>query len=86
MANAATYAQEFRVSAESDVTGTLWIEASRDNSVWRRMKSVATAAVVGGGFAAEIIYRPSWRYVRVGYTNGVGAQARFVIGSIAMGN
>ncbi|CAB4142742.1 hypothetical protein UFOVP435_17 [uncultured Caudovirales phage] len=83
-ANAATYAKEFRVSAESDVAGTLWIEASRDNTVWRRMKSVATAAIPGGGFAAEIIHQPSWRFVRVGFTNGATVQARFTIGSMAM--
>lgn len=83
-ANAATYAQELRVSAESDVTGTLWLEVSRDNTNWRRVKSVATTAVTGGGFYAEIIHRPSWRYARVGYTNGAGAQARFSIGSVLM--
>jgi hypothetical protein len=81
MSNAA-YAQELRVSAESDVTGTLWLEVSRDNTTWRRVKSVATAAVTGGGFYAEIVHRPSWRYARVGYTNGAGAQARFTINSI----
>jgi hypothetical protein len=83
-ANAATYAEELRVSAESDVTGTLWLEVSRDNTNWRRVKSVATAAVTGGGFYAEIIHQPSWRYARVGYTNGAGAQARFTIGSILL--
>jgi hypothetical protein len=81
-ANAATYAKELRVSAESDVTGTLWLEVSRDNTNWRRVKSVATAAVTGGGFYAEIVHAPSWRYARVGFTNGAGAQARFTIGSI----
>lgn len=83
-ANAATYAKELRVSAESDVTGTLWLEVSRDNTNWRRIKSVATSAVSGGGFYAEIVHRPSWRYARVGYTNGAGAQARFSIGSFLM--
>lgn len=82
MANAATYVKELRVSAESDVTGTLWLETSRDNTNWRRVKSVATTAVTGGGFFAEIVHRPSWRYARVGYTNGAGAQTRFSIGSI----
>lgn len=81
-ANAATYADELRVSAESDVTGTLWLEVSRDNTNWRRVKSIATAAVTGGGFYAEIVHNPSWRYARVGYTNGAGAQARFTINSI----
>ncbi len=83
-ANGSTYGNEFRVGAESDVTGTLWIETSRDNTNWRRVKSIATVAVTGGGFFAEIIHLPSWRYVRVGYTNGAGAQARFTINSIAM--
>ena len=82
-ANAATYAGEIRISAESDVTGTLWLEVSRDNTNWRRAKSVATTAVTGGGQYAEIIHRPSWRYWRVGYTNGATVQARFSIGSIA---
>jgi hypothetical protein len=82
-ANAATYAQEFVVSAETDVSGTLWIEASRDNTNWRRVKSVATTAVTGGGQYAEIVHRPSWRYVRVGFTNGATIQARLTVGSFA---
>jgi hypothetical protein len=83
-ANAATYAKELRVSAESDVSGTLWLEVSRDNTNWRRVKSVATAAVTGGGQYAEIVHRPSWRYARVGFTNGATIQARFSIGSLLM--
>lgn len=83
--NAATYGQELVLSAESDVTGTLWLEVSRDNTNWRRVKSVATVAVTGGGFYAEIVHRPSWRYARVGYTNGAGAQTRFTINSFAKG-
>jgi hypothetical protein len=82
-ANAATYAQEFVVSAETDVSGTLWIEASRDNATWRRVKSVATTAVTGGGQYAEIVHRPSWRYVRVGFTNGATVQARLTVGSFS---
>ena len=72
-------AQEVIVSAESDVTGTIWLEASRDSTTWRRIKAVSTTAVTGGGFYAEIIHRPSWRYLRVGYTNGAGAQARMTV-------
>lgn len=83
--NASTFGQEVRVSAESDVAGTLWIEASPDGTAWRRVKSVATAAVTGGGQYAEIVMRPSWRYVRVGYTNGAAAQVRFVLCSYLMG-
>jgi hypothetical protein len=82
MANAATYAKEVRVSAESDQTGTLWVEFSRDNTNWRRTKSAATAAITGGGQFAEIVFRPSWRYMRVGFTNGATLQTRFAIGSI----
>lgn len=84
--NASTFAKEVRVSAESDQSGTLWIETSRDGTNWRRVKSVATAAVTGGGQFAEIIHRPSWRYLRVGFTNGASAQARFAIGSFLMAN
>jgi len=83
-ANAATYAMEVRVSAESDQSGTLWLEVSRDNTNWRRAKSVATAAVTGGGQYAEIVHRPSWRYWRAGFTNGATLQTRFSIGSIAI--
>ena len=84
--SANSYAKEVRVSAESDQSGTLWIEASRDGTNWRRAKSVATAAVTGGGQYAEIVHRPSWRYMRVGFTNGASAQARFAIGSFLMAN
>ena len=84
MANAATYAMEARISAESDQSGTLWLEVSRDNTNWRRAKSVATAAVTGGGQYAEIIHRPSWRYMRVGFTNGATLQTRFTINSLLM--
>lgn len=82
MANAATYVKEMRLSAESDQAGTLWLEVSRDNTNWRRIKSVATAAVTGGGQYAEIVHRPSWRYARVGFTNGATLQTRFTINSM----
>jgi hypothetical protein len=84
MANAATYAQEVRVSAESDQSGTLWVEYSRDNTNWRRAKSAATAAITGGAQFAEIVLRPSWRYIRVGFTNGATLQTRFTINSLLM--
>lgn len=82
-ANAATYAKEVRLSGESDQSGTLWLEVSRDNTNWRRVKSVATAAVTGGGQYAEIVHRPSWRYWRAGFTNGATLQTRFTLGSVA---
>ncbi len=81
---ATAYTKEMRLSAESDVAGTLWLEVSRDNTTWRRVKSVATAAVTGGGQYAEIVHRPSWRYARVGFTNGATIQARFSINSLLM--
>ena len=83
-ANAATYAFEVRAVAEADVSGVLWLEVSRDNTTWRRIRSQATAAVTGGGHTAEIIYKPSWRYWRIGYTNDAVAQARLTIGTIAI--
>jgi len=84
MANAATYAMEARISAESDVSGTLWLEVSRDGTNWRRAKAVPTAAVTGGGQYAEIVHRPSWRYMRVGFTNGATVQTRLAVGSLLM--
>jgi hypothetical protein len=83
-ANAATYGFEVRAVSESDVVGDLWVEYSRDNTVWRRAKFQTAAAVSGGGFVAEIIFKPAWRYWRVGYTNGAGVQARFTLNTIAV--
>jgi hypothetical protein len=82
--NAATYAMEVRVSAETDQAGTLWLETSRDNATWRRVKAVPTAAVTGGAQAAEIVHRPAWRYWRAGFTNGATLQTRLTVGSIAI--
>jgi hypothetical protein len=82
-AGPSVYAQEVRAVAESDVSGTLWLEISRDNTTWRRIRSVATTAITGGGQAAELIYLPSTRYWRIGYTNGATIQARFLIQTLA---
>lgn len=82
-ANAATYAQEVVASAEQDVSFTLALEVSRDNATWRRVKTLASAAVSGGGHYAEIVHRPSWRYWRVLVVNGATAAARTTVGSIA---
>jgi hypothetical protein len=83
-ANAGTYAQEVRVSAESDQPGTLWLEVSPNNTNWRRAKAVATSTPTGGAQYAEILHRPSVRYWRVGFTNGATLQTRFFINSIAV--
>ena len=82
-ANAATYAQEIVLSAEQDVSFTLALEVSRDNTNWRRVKAVASAAVTGGGQYSEIVHRPSWRYWRLVVVNGAGAAARTTAGSFA---
>ena len=89
MANAGTYAKQIRVFAESDVTGTLVVQVSRDNTNWRTAYTAATASIAaiggfGAGFAAEIKFEPAWRYWRVCYVNGAGAQTRFALGSIAV--
>lgn len=83
-ASASTMGSEVRALAEADVAGTLWIEASRDNTTWRRVKEQATATLAGGNHVAELYYRPAWRYWRVGYTNGATAQARLTLGTMAM--
>jgi len=82
--SAASYAGEVRACAESDVAGTLWLEVSRDNATWRRIRSVATEAVAGGGQVAELTYLPAWRYWRIGYTNGATLQTRLTVGTIAL--
>lgn len=89
MANAGTHAKQIRVFAESDVTGTLVVQVSRDNTNWRTAYTAATASIAaiggfGAGFAAEIKFEPAWRYWRVCYVNGAGAQTRFALGSIAV--
>lgn len=68
--------REFRVSAESDQSFTLAIEASTDNTNWVRIKAVASTAVIGGGQYAEIIHLPSWRYARVIVANGATPMTR----------
>ncbi len=80
-ANAATYAKEVRALAESDQSGTLWLEVSRDNTNWRRVRSVSTAAITGGGQAAELVYLPAWRYWRIGFTNGATVAKPWRVGS-----
>jgi hypothetical protein len=80
----ASNGQEYRTSAESDQAFTLAIEVSRDNVTWRRVKTVASAAVTGGGQYAEIVHRPSWRYIRTVVVNGATLQTRLTVGSIIM--
>lgn len=64
----------YDASATSDVAGTLFVDVSNDNSTWRN--SFATAACSAGGFATLSGPMP-YRYCRVRYVNGAGAQTYF---------
>jgi hypothetical protein len=88
MANQSAAMQEYRASAISDVAGTLYLEISRDGSTnWRRIKAAALAQVGGTGlFYAEIIHRPSHRYIRPVFINGATLQTQFTLSSVSIGN
>ena len=76
--------EKFKALSASDVSGTLHLEVSRDNSVWRRVASKATTQVGGSGlWTAEIVYDVAWRYARLVYINNATAQAHFTLGSLA---
>lgn len=69
---------EFRVSATSDKVGTLYLETSRDNTTYRRVKAVKAAqADATCSFYAELIHFPSERYLKPVYLNGAEAQTNF---------
>jgi len=69
---------EIRISATTDKPGTLYLETSRDNATWTRVKGIAVAK-----FDAtcenygEIVHKPSERYFRAAYVNGAEAQTKF---------
>jgi len=77
---------EFRVSATADVIGTIFLEVSRDNITFKKVKTVELAKATGCEFYGEIIHRPSTRWVRVEYVNGAGAQAFFSLQAIRLGD
>jgi hypothetical protein len=79
--SSSTYAQEYRVSALADVVGDLYLEVSRDNTTYRRVKKVTAVQNAGAGqpFYAEIVHYPSTRYARAVYINGAGAQTYFML-------
>ena len=81
-----TAAKEFRVLVEQDVTFTLQIQASRDNSTFRIVESITAASVPGGGFVASASIAPAWRYYRYAIVNGGTNAARTTGGSILMAN
>lgn len=84
--SAGTYAKEYRVMVEQDVTFTLQIHASRDNSTFRIVESITAASVPGGGFVASASIAPAWRYYRYAIVNGGTSAARTTGGSIVMAN
>lgn len=83
---AANMGQELRVSAISDVAGTLYLEVSIDGTTWRRVKSIALTQATGTGMAfyGEIIHRPGQRYARVVFINGATAQTYVSLNTMAL--
>ena len=81
-----TAAKEFRALVEQDVTFTLQIQASRDNSTFRIVQSITATNISGGGYVAETAVSPKWRYYRYAIVNGASNAARTTGGSILMAN
>lgn len=80
--NIGCYGGRFRGWSVSDVAGTLYIAASRDNVTFYRVDA-QPAALVGSNYVAWLELPVLTRYARVEYVNGAGAQGTFVIGSQA---
>lgn len=70
----------FVAAAVSDVTGTLYVEVSRDNTTFRRAFSVAMTQDAGASnpFSAVLEVPVFTRYYRLAYVNGAGAQSYFM--------
>ncbi len=85
IASATAYAKEYRVLVVQDVTFTLYLEVSRDNSTFRRIKQVVAAQnVTSGLYIAELRETPAWRYYRYVITNGASAAGHTTGGSILL--
>lgn len=69
--------QLFIARAFADQSGTLYIEDSTDNSVWRVVETIAVAAGETKTLSARVLAR----YNRVRFVNGAVAQAAFRITS-----
>ena len=84
---AGVYGKEYRISAAADVVGDLYLEVSRDNTTFRRVKKVTAVQNAGAGqaFYAEINHVPSTRYARAVYINGAGAQTYFMLQETLIG-
>jgi hypothetical protein len=84
--NASTGVGEYRVSATANVGGTLYLETSRDNVTWTRVKAMPLAqADTSCGFYGEIIHKPSERYCRPVFVNGVTNQTSFKVQQFKLG-
>lgn len=71
---------EVRISATSDKVGTLYLETSRDNATWTRVKGATLAKFdTTCENYAEIVHRPSERYFRVAMVNGAEAQTKLKV-------
>lgn len=71
---------EYRISATSDKEGTLYIETSRDNTTFFKVKAIKLAkADANCSFYGEIIHFPSDRYLKCSFANGAEAQTKFKI-------
>lgn len=68
---------EVRLSATANCKGTLYLEVSRDNALFKKIKSVELAQAVGCEYYAEIVHKPSVRWVRAAFTNGFEADQTF---------
>lgn len=84
--NASTGVGEYRISATADVLGTLYLETSRDNVTFTRIKlQILTQADATCKFYGELIHKPSERYVRAVFVNGATNQASFKIQQVKLG-
>lgn len=84
--SANTYGAEFRVESVADQPGTLYLEVSRDNATWQRVKAVpATQADGTSRYYAEINHKPKTRYCRAVYVNGATLQGLFNVQTAMVG-
>ncbi len=79
--------QEVRYSATSSHAGTLYVEHSRDNTNWHRIKMVALAQPdTTTRFYGEIVHKPSTRFLRCVFVNGGTATTTLMVQSFRMAN
>lgn len=76
---------EIRGSATADKPGTLYLETSRDNVTFFKIKSAKIEAAAGCEPYAEIVHKPSERYARFAVVNGAETQTKFKCQQIRLG-